>query len=120
MPKQRGKLTDKQQPKPNGNNKNKRGRFVKGNKAAVGRAEKPADQKAHQLKQALINAISVSDIKVIARRLILKAKKGDVIAAREIFDRLWGRAKQEVDIGENMIKSLVDIAARMGCNGSSE
>ena len=84
----------KRNPKPNHSD----GRFVKGNKAAVGRADKPADQKAKRLKEAFIGAITEADIKAIVAGQVKKAKEGDTAAAKEVFDRLWGRAKQDIDV----------------------
>lgn len=83
--------------KPNNSNHIK-GRFVRGNNAAVGRADKPIDQKAKRLKEAYINAITEKDIKAIVAGQVKKAKEGDTAAAKEVFDRLWGRAKQEIDV----------------------
>ncbi|KKM19146.1 hypothetical protein LCGC14_1658590 [marine sediment metagenome] len=85
----------------------KEGKFVKGNQCSVGNKSK-TNEKSKALKQALIEAIDEKDIRAICRGLARKAKKGDVAAAKEIFDRLWGRAKQEVEIGaEDNLKSFI-------------
>lgn len=60
------------------------GRFVKGNSASSGR-------KADRLKQAMLQAVSISDIKAIISTLVEAAKGGDVRAATLLFDRLLGR-----------------------------
>lgn len=93
----KAKKAKKKEPKPN--DRNGAGQFKKDNKAATGRKDKPADQKAKKLKEAYINAVTEKDIKYIVKAQIKKAKKGDTMAAKEVFDRLWGRAKQEVEIG---------------------
>lgn len=92
------------------------GKFTKGNQCSVGNKSR-TDEKAKALKQALLEVINEEDIKEIFKGLAKKAKAGDVAAAKEIFDRLWGRAKQEVDFGENTANTLVDIVARMCGNG---
>ena len=111
--KKKAKLKKKHKPLPNGqSDRDSKGQFVRGNKASKGIVKK-SDKKSRTLKNALIEAVTEKDIKAIAKKLISKAKKGEVIAIRELFDRLWGRAKQEVEIGDKTFDSLVDIAARM-------
>ena len=65
------------------------GKFTKGNQCSVGNKSR-TDEKAKALKQALLEAINEEDIKEIFKGLAKKAKAGDVAAAKEIFDRLWG------------------------------
>ena len=98
--------------------KNSRGQFIKGNKCSVGN-KSHTNEKAKALKNALIEAVTEKDIQIISKKLMAKAKQGDVAAAKELFDRLWGRAKQEVDLGENATNTLVDIVARMCGNGGN-
>lgn len=45
--------------------------------------------------------IDKSDIVAIIRAVAREAKKGDVIAAREILDRLYGKVKQVIDVEGN-------------------
>ena len=70
--------------------------------------------KAKKLKKTLIEAVSEKDIKAIVKKMLIQAKAGDNYARKELFDRLWGRAIQEVDIGENAVKSITDILAICG------
>jgi hypothetical protein len=51
-----------------------------------------------QLKQALMNAVTPKDIHKIAKKLILQALTGDVIAVKELFDRLFGKAAQAISL----------------------
>lgn len=98
--------------------RNNQGQFVNGNRCSVGNTSH-TNEKAKALKNALLEAITEEDIKKISDKLKEKAKTGDVPAAKELFDRIWGRAKQEVDLGENTANTLVDIVARMCGNGGS-
>jgi hypothetical protein len=76
--------------------------------------------KAQQLKQALLAAISDEDIKQIEQKLIAQAKEGDIRAAKEIFDRIWGRAPMAVDVGDNTRKTIYDILAVCGLSGLND
>ncbi|MHC4639656.1 MAG: hypothetical protein ACYTBV_19485 [Planctomycetota bacterium] len=73
------------------------GQFAKGNKLSKGN-KSHWNEKAQKLKKALTDAITEKDIKEIAKGLVKKAKQGDTSAAKEIFDRLWGKASQQVEI----------------------
>ena len=77
--------------------RNIEGKFVTGNQCSVGNASS-GDSRAKELKKALYDAVTKEDIKAIAEALATKAKKGDTAAAKELFDRLWGRAKQDIDV----------------------
>lgn len=89
------------------------GRFTKGNRNSVGNVGKSSEH-AKALKKALVAAVTEDDIKEILAKMITQAKDGDNYARKELFDRLWGRAIQEVDIGENAVKSITDIMAICG------
>lgn len=111
--------TRPRQPSNNGaDGHNRKGQFAKGNKCSVGNLSH-TNETARALKKAFLEAITEKDVKAICKALAKKAKKGDTPAAKELFDRLWGRAKQEVDIGENATNTLADIVARMCGNASS-
>lgn len=82
--------------KPKHDGRNGKGQFGKGNKIATGRNDTDAAVRSQKLKQALVDAISENDLKLIAKGLVKKAKKGDVPAAKEVFDRLWGKSPQAI------------------------
>lgn len=52
---------------------------------------------AEESRKILI-AKALSRIGPIADALIEKATKGDIQATRELFDRIWGRAAQAIDV----------------------
>lgn len=100
----KAKKRNKKKPSANGQtDRDNSGQFTNGNKAAVGN-EKNTDRKSKDLKKALLDAVTEEDITAIAKKLIAKAKKGEVLAIRELFDRLWGRAKQEIEGEINVIQ----------------
>jgi hypothetical protein len=93
------------------------GKFVKGNKVAVGN-QGPRNQTAKELKKVLAKTITDDDIKKIVKKCIQQAKKGNKDARKELFDRLWGRPRQGIDI--KSVITLCDIAARMAGNDDSD
>ena len=114
-----GKKPKKRKPSSNGRHgRNNKGQFAKGHKLSVGN-KGHVNEKARELKKALIEAVGEKDIKAISKKLIEKAKAGDIPATRELFDRLWGRAIQEVDLGDTAAKTIFDILAVCGLNGGN-
>lgn len=51
-----------------------------------------------EMARAQLAEIVAAEIHPIAMALLKKAKAGDVMAARELFDRAWGKAPQAVDV----------------------
>lgn len=98
--------------------RNNRGQFVEGNRLSVGN-KSHTSEKTKALKMALIEAVTESDIKKISKKLVSQAKGGNVHATKELFDRLWGRALQEVDLGEETRKTMFDILAVCGLHDDS-
>ena len=83
--------------------RNPNGQFAKGNKLfKVNKSH--WNEKAQQLKKAMTDAITEKDIRDIAKGLVKKAKGGDSQAAREIFDRIWGKASQQMQV-ESVVES---------------
>ena len=68
------------------------GRFAPGNPGGPGAIAHERTKRARELRQALYAAVTSEDLAAIARALIDKAKSGDVAAARELLDRIIGRA----------------------------
>ena len=76
------------------------GKFAKGNTYSQGNLRKGITSKVKLLKAAFVEEITVDEIKAIARKLVTMAKAGDVTAAKEVFDRCFGKALQthEIDV----------------------
>jgi hypothetical protein len=72
------------------------GRFVKGHKGMTG--PQPTAIKSKQLREALLAAVTAADIQEIVKKLVAKAKAGDVQATKEIFDRCLGKPQQSHNV----------------------
>ena len=70
-----------------------RGGYREGAGRKQGYAAKSAEEARRKLSDMLI-----SEIKPIAEALIARAKAGDVVAAKELFDRAWGKSLQSTEI----------------------
>jgi hypothetical protein len=94
---------------PNGpNGRDPGGRFSAGNPGGSGN---PFARQVAQLRSALLEAVTPDDVRTIVLALVKKARKGDLVAAREVLDRCIGRPTQPVDLdlgGETLLsqKSL--------------
>ena len=75
-----------------------KGRFAKGNPGGPGN---PLAKKANQLRVALSKAVTVADIRTIAKKMIDLAREGDIQAAKLVFDRALGPIV-EVDVIERI------------------
>lgn len=114
------KKAKKKKPSSNGSNtgRDSKGKFGKGN--SLGKGNKGnTNEKAKALKKVLLDTITKNDIKKIGKKLVTKAIAGDVQATKELFDRLWGRAIQEVDLGEETRKTMFDILAVCGLSNDN-
>ena len=82
-------------PSPNGDNgHNPDGTFAKGNPGGPGN---PYARRTARLRSVLLDAVSDDDLDAIVRALVDRAKSGDVVAAREIFNRLVGKPGNATD-----------------------
>ncbi len=66
------------------------GRFAAGNKTAVGAVHKNARSIQH-FQQELYKTVKLSDVRIIVKKLIRMAKKGDTYAAEKVLDRVLGK-----------------------------
>lgn len=65
-----------------------------------------------QTQKAKFIELVEAEIVSIANALIEKAKAGDVSAAKELFDRAWGKAIMPIAIREVPVFSLRELAKR--------
>ena len=70
------------------------GRFLLGNRLASGN---PHHRRVAELRAALLDAVSAEDLRAIVGKLIERAKAGDIVAAREVLDRIFGRPNQPIE-----------------------
>ena len=65
-------------------------------------------QKAHELRSKFVDMVHKEYVPIF-QALINEAKKGDVPAIKEIHDRTWGKAPQDLDVktgGEKIVFTL--------------
>lgn len=55
-------------------------------------------------------AVTDVDIREIVQALVRRAKTGDIIAARELLDRLLGKASQKIDMDLHTDEQQVERA----------
>jgi hypothetical protein len=85
---------------PNGrgaHGRDQAGRFAKGNPGGPGN---PHARRTAEIRATLISTVSDEDLQDIVRALVGKAKAGDVVAAREVLDRILGKATTPITVGE--------------------
>ena len=94
------KQKKKKETKPIENGRNGKGQFGEGNQCAAGTHNVKATQISRELKKALLEAVSVEDVKKIVQKLVRQAKHGEIAAAKELFDRCLGKPLQthEIDV----------------------
>lgn len=82
----------------NGATKRKRnsdGTFAKGNAGGPGN---PRARQTARLREEMLGAVKLTDMRKIVQALVERAKGGDVAAAREVLDRCVGKPRQELDV----------------------
>lgn len=80
--------------------------FQSGNRGGPGN---PLGGRIEKLRARLVKAVSEKDIDAIAKRVIFNAKKGDIGCIKELFDRLFGKSPQALNLGGRDGESLIDI-----------
>lgn len=66
-----------------------RGRFTKGNPGGPGN---PYGKRVAQIRSMILDTVSDKDLRSVVKSLVDKAKNGDVVAARELLNRMVGKA----------------------------
>jgi hypothetical protein len=74
------------------------GRFTLGNGGGPGN---PLIRRVARARAAIADAVTDEDVADIIRALVRQAKAGDVMAAREVLDRVAGRVKLEAELAVN-------------------
>ena len=83
-------------PSPNGSNgRDASGRFTAGNPGGPGN---PHARRVADIRRTLMEEVSDDDLRQLVRTLVDKGKGGDVVAAREVLDRLVGKPKASLSI----------------------
>ena len=76
-------------PSPNGSNgRASNGQFGKGNPGGPGN---PRAKTVAILRSMLLDAVTENDIRAVVQMLVAKAKDGDIPAARELLNRIFGK-----------------------------
>jgi len=91
------------------------GRFRPGNRAAKGNPHAAA---VARLRSALLAAVTPDDVAEIVRALVAKARRGDVVAARELLSRVLG-PPVELDFVER-IERLERMIAEFGVHHETQ
>jgi hypothetical protein len=82
-------------PSPNGGNgQDARGRFTKGNKGGPGN---PFNRRVARLRTLLLEIVTEEDLRGVLRKLVERAREGDVASARLLLTYLIGRPVDAVD-----------------------
>jgi len=78
------------QPSANGGNgaRNTKGQFAKGNPGGPGN---PHAKQVAKLRSLIFEAITEEDLRAVIAALVEQAKAGDVVATRELLNRLTGK-----------------------------
>ena len=99
------------EPSPNGSNgRDSDGRFTRGNRGGPGN---PYARRVSDFRNVLMEAVTDDDLYEIARSLVEKGKAGDVMAAREVLDRLMGKAKATLAIENEPERSEEELHAEL-------
>lgn len=69
--------------------------FKKGNAGGPGN---PFTKRCNELRVIIYSEVSDEDMRAVVRAVLAKAKNGDSQAAKEIIDRLLGKAKETVEL----------------------
>jgi len=74
-----------------------------------------------QKQRELLVKLLAPRVEKIFEALALKAEQGDVAAAKELFDRAWGKATQSVDLSnkDGTLKTIIIQKASDHRNGKS-
>ena len=86
-----------------------RGRFLPGNRAAVGRGNPHADR-VHAWRNALAATVTEADLRAVIATVVEQAKAGERWAVRELLDRCLGKSVQPIVTAGEVETTPVRIA----------
>lgn len=79
-----------------------------GKRIGAGRKQGYAAKNAEEARRFIAERVA-AEIGPIAESLIAQAKKGNIQAIKELFDRAWGRAPQSISVGPDEYTLKIDI-----------
>lgn len=91
--------------------RDKKGRFRAGNPGGPGN---PYARRTSDLRQTLLGAVTQDDLLQIVDALVSKAKQGDITAAKELLDRLLGKATNSLTAAVTCEPPDLDRMSRFG------
>ena len=97
-----------------GDGRDTRGRFTRGNAGGPGN---PHGGQVSRLRSAILAAVDTDDIEAIVRTLVMKAREGDLAAAKEVLDRCVG-PPTDGDLTERL-DTLEELAESLTAEGGS-
>ena len=78
-------------------NRGKRGHFLPGNKAAVGRGN-PAESRITSWRRAFTRSVTAADVTKAMQKLLDAVDNGESWAIKELLDRTLGKADQRLEV----------------------
>ena len=90
------------QPKRNGRTAS--GQFAKGNAGGPGN---PHAKRVAELRAALLEAVTVEDIRAVVRSLVGQAREGDIPAARELLNRVLGKSPDDAEQEQPVVIEVI-------------
>ena len=82
------------------------GRFLPGHKE--GGPGNPHAKAVSTLRAALLAAVTQDDVEAVVKKLVDQAKDGNIVAARELLDRLFGKSNQPHQVAVEETKKSPD------------
>jgi hypothetical protein len=75
--------------------RDEKGRFIQGNGGGPGN---PHAKRVAEVRTLLLESVTDADLQDIIKALVEKAKTGDVVAVKELLDRLLGKPRQALEL----------------------
>ena len=85
------------------------GRFLPGHGGGPGN---PYARRTAEIRSVMMSAVSDDDLHAIVRTLVKLGKAGDVMAAREIFDRMLGKSVAHVITEQHDERTMLELQQR--------